>query len=108
MEGFQGPKIPPGGREAVLQEFPTTLALSLEQLDVTSQPGHKGPDNHVRHLRELVMQEGCGCVVCHLLEDLIAGLRPYIKLAIFRVDVFMETFDYRPVDEEASHHDYNF
>lgn len=36
VERFQCPKIPPGGRQAVLQKLSAALAGSLEELYVTS------------------------------------------------------------------------
>lgn len=80
MEGFEGAEVPPGGGQAVLQELPAALARRLEQLYVTSQPGHEGPDHDVGHLGQLVVQQGSGGVVCHLLEHLVVGLGPYIQL----------------------------
>lgn len=39
MEGLEGTKVPPGGRQAVLQILTTALTWCLEKLDVTPEPG---------------------------------------------------------------------
>lgn len=56
MEGFEGPEVPPCGGEAVLQTLHAALARGLEQLYVTSQPGHEGPDHDDRHLGQRVVE----------------------------------------------------
>lgn len=55
VEGFEGSEIPPRGGKAILQKLPAALAWGLEQLYVTSQPGHEGSDHDVWHLGQLVV-----------------------------------------------------
>lgn len=88
MKRLQGPKIPPCWWKTILQETTTSLTGRLEEFDVAAQPRlqtgkqrdgqwtgretgmdqpyHKGADNNIGHLGQLIVQQGCGGMVCYL------------------------------------------
>ena len=90
MKGFQGAKISPRWRKSILQEMTAALAGRLEEFNVAAQPRlqtekqmgggraeqvdpsvrlqsyHEGADDNIRHLGQLIVQQGCGGMVCYL------------------------------------------
>lgn len=91
MKCFQRPKISPRWRKSILQEVTAALAGRLEEFNVAAQPRlqteaarramgepsrrhpsvrhqsyHEGADDNIRHLGQLIVQQGCGGMVCYL------------------------------------------